>query len=524
MKMNLYLLFWVLSGIFVSCQSGSTLEAISPKKVVILAGLKSHGPKQHEYLKSARLIKAMLDSASNVNSLNIEIHETGWPQDATTLDDADLILVISDGVDGPNGSPIPFMTPERMTIMEKQMNRGCGYAAIHFSTFADDENGKKILQWGGGYFDWQDDEGNRNWYSAIKTLESKVQWISKEHPISNGLTDFALNDEYYYNIRFSAPGSGLIPLVEVPELGSQLPFGNVVAWAIERPDGGRGFSTTMGHFYENWKNDAFRKLMLNAIVWSAGSMVPPEGVESLFLDDRQVTQMLFNASIKGLILTGNNHPAHLWKETTPELVQIFEADERIHMDASTDIQDLGEYDLSDYDFLVMNYCNWEDSTGLYPASKEAFSKYVNEGGGLILVHFANGAFHASLPGAEGSDWPEYRNMCLRVWDHNGGSGHDKYGPFKVKISDPEHELTAGLTDFETSDELYYNQKGETPIHPLLTARSTDTGAEEPLAWTYYYGQGRVFQTLLGHDVQSLKAEELRTLLKRAGGYVSRKRN
>ena len=36
-------------------------------------------------------------------------------------------------------------------------------------------------------------------------------------------------------------------------------------WAVERPDGGRGFGFTGGHFHDNWGNDDFRKVVLNAL-------------------------------------------------------------------------------------------------------------------------------------------------------------------------------------------------------------------------------------------------------------------
>ena len=52
-----------------------------------------------------------------------------------------------------------------------------------------------------------------------------------------------------------------------------------VAWAYERPNGnGRGFGFTGGHFHRNWGDDNFRKLVLNAIVWTAGGEVPDGGV------------------------------------------------------------------------------------------------------------------------------------------------------------------------------------------------------------------------------------------------------
>jgi len=501
----------VLANLLISC-SGSEKEPET--KIVLLAGKKSHGPGTHEYIKTVRLIKAMLDRSPNLPNVSTEIYYGGWPEDAATLDDADLILTISDGRDGPLFSPVPFMTEERMAVIRKQMNRGCGLALIHFSTFASDHFGSDILEWSGGYFDWQGDDGERKWYSAIETLKSEVH-LNRDHEISNGISQtFTLEDEFYYKIRFKDNDSRLTPLLEVPELETVQDMGKVVAWCVERSDGGRGFATTTGHFFYNWQNPEYRTLMLNAIAWSAGLDVPDAGVKSDYFTDAQVTDILFGKSSKALILTGNNHPAHDWQMTTPVIRQALEAGGVLHVDVSTDIEDLHYYDLSDYDLLVMNYCNWEDSVGLSSNSKDAFSSYVSGGGGLVLVHFSNGAFHSSLPGASASDWPEYRRICRRVWDHDADSGHDEYGKFRVSPTNFQHPITRGMQSFETEDELYYNQKGELPIEPLLVARSSDTGDDQPLAWAYTYGDGRVFQTVLGHDVKSLGTPEVQALLTR----------
>jgi hypothetical protein len=53
-----------------------------------------------------------------------------------------------------------------------------------------------------------------------------------------------------------------------------------VAWACEREGEGRGFGFTGGHVHWNWGNDNFRKLVLNAILWTAKAEVPSEGVPS----------------------------------------------------------------------------------------------------------------------------------------------------------------------------------------------------------------------------------------------------
>ena len=60
----------------------------------------------------------------------------------------------------------------------------------------------------------------------------------------------------------------------------------VILEAVERvmetigvPDGGRGFGFTGGHFHDNWGNDQFRKVILNAFLWLAKAEVPEKGVE-----------------------------------------------------------------------------------------------------------------------------------------------------------------------------------------------------------------------------------------------------
>jgi len=50
-------------------------------------------------------------------------------------------------------------------------------------------------------------------------------------------------------------------------------------WAIERPDGGRGFGFSGAHFHKNWGNENFRKVVLNALLWISKIEVPAAGVE-----------------------------------------------------------------------------------------------------------------------------------------------------------------------------------------------------------------------------------------------------
>ena len=134
---------------------------------------------------------------------------------------------------------------------------------------------------------------------------------------------------------------------------------------------------------------------------------------------------------KVVILTGDQHPAHHWKDTTLALMHAMELDPRCRVEVSESpeawLSDASH--LHGIDLLVMNYCNWE-SPGWGAQARERLDQFVRRGGGLAVIHFANGAFHASLPGAETSDWPGYQKLVRRVWDHDGPSGHDPYGSLK----------------------------------------------------------------------------------------------
>ncbi len=510
--MKLYNIFFLLLW---SILMGCNEENVEVKKVVILAGAKSHTAGEHEYIKSARLIKVMLERELPGEILVDIFYD--WPEDVAILDSASLIMCISDGRDGDLYKEASFLQPERVPIIAKQMERGCGLVTFHFSTFAPDVHGEQVLQWAGGYFDWQDDKGDRNWFSAIQHLEADVIPLSAEHPVCNGVQPFQLKEEFYYNMRFQ--DIGWTPLLSVPALNSEQTNGKVVAWAIERPDESRGFGTTMGHHFSNWENNNFRKFVLNGIVWAAGLEVPNEGIGARFYTDWEVTRILFGREKKALILTGDNIELHEWSKTTEALVSLFDASS-FHADVSTNISDLGQYNLKDYDVLVLNYCNWNNPDPLTEHDKKSFTEYLSNGGGLMILHFANGAFHSSLPEAGSSDWPEYRNICRRIWDHNSNSAHDDYGTFTVDVHQPVHLITRNLSSFSTVDELYYNQKGTAPIDTLLSAQSKKTGNKEALAWHYRYGKGRVFQTLLGHNAASYESEGFRQVLLQAADWVA----
>jgi type 1 glutamine amidotransferase len=228
--------------------------------------------------------------------------------------------------------------------------------------------------------------------------------------------------------------------------------------------------------------------------------------------------------LRAVIVTGHQYPGHPWRETTKALQEALAPDGRIRVSVVEEVEFLAKPELHDFDVVVFNYCNWE-RPGLSEAAKKNFVKYLQDGGGLVIVHFANGAFHFSLPKAGESDWPEWRTrICRRVWDHTPGkSGHDRYGKFTVEIARADHPITRGMKPFETTDELYFRQQGDEAVVVLATAHSQVTGRDEPMAFLHDYGKGRVFQTVLGHDAPALRTPGTAELVRRGTVWAAGRR-
>ena len=70
------------------------------------------------------------------------------------------------------------------------------------------------------------------------------------------------------------PPGGPVPATDPANVEASL-----VGWAIQRAGGGRGFVMTGVDWHENLKIDAYRRVLLNGIVWAAGLEVPAGGVQ-----------------------------------------------------------------------------------------------------------------------------------------------------------------------------------------------------------------------------------------------------
>jgi HEAT repeat protein/type 1 glutamine amidotransferase len=210
-----------------------------------------------------------------------------------------------------------------------------------------------------------------------------------------------------------------------------------------------------------------------------------------------------------LLVTGEEHGAHNWRQTAPLLAKELSKDPRLLVDVSEDVAILGSSRLADYAAVVLNYMN-PKPVDFGPKARENLRTYVEGGRGLMLVHFACGAFQ---------EWPEFRDLVGRVWDPKL-RGHDPRGVFRVEFGLVKSPITEGLQPFDADDELYTCLTGDRPIVTLATAKSKVDGKDYPMAFTYTPGKGRVFQCLLGHDVKAMQVPGVGELYRRGCAWAA----
>ena len=259
------------------------LSMAGKKKVVLIGGRKSHGYGAHEHNAGVDLLAGALNE--NHPGIHAVAYHDGNPADPTALDNADAVIVYADG-----GSRHPWLS--YMRNIDQAARRGVGIGALHFGVEVPaGEPGQKFLEWIGGYYE--------RWWSVNPHWSLEQTELAAGHPIANGVKPFAVNDEWYFNMRFRPNMRGVSPiLTAVPPMSTMSrPDGphsgnpyvramtkrgerQTLAWASENPGGNRGFGFTGGHNHWNWGHPDFRKLVLNAAAWLAGAEVPDAGIES----------------------------------------------------------------------------------------------------------------------------------------------------------------------------------------------------------------------------------------------------
>ncbi len=216
-----------------------------------------------------------------------------------------------------------------------------------------------------------------------------------------------------------------------------------------------------------------------------------------------------NRRTRLLIVTGQDYPGHKWRQTTPCLRKVLEADPRFTVSVVEDPQMLDSTAIHQYDAIILHFMNWE-TTAPDQKARENLQRFVENGKGLVLLHFACGAFN---------DWPEFEKLAGRVYDPKL-RGHDPWGAFRVEITNSQHPAARGLQSFDTQDELYTCAAGTTPIEVVASARSKVDNKDYPIAFVLNPGKGRSFHCLLGHDEKAFESAGVGELLRKGCAWAA----
>jgi len=257
------------------------------KKIVLVAGKASHWPGEHEFNAGVQLLDKCLQGDKAVVST---FYLSGWPKDPTAFDNADAILFYMDG-----GADHPVIQKDHIQVIDALAKKGVGLGFAHYAVEVPaGPGGDALKRWIGGHYEHK--------YS-VNPMWSPDYESFPEHPVTRGVKPFSVLDEWYFNMRWDENGKGITQILvdkpsdkvrNGPYVYPAGPYEHIQAakgrpesmmWTFERPDGGRGFGFTGGHRHQNWGNDNFRKVVLNALVWIAKGDVPANGVESTLSEE-----------------------------------------------------------------------------------------------------------------------------------------------------------------------------------------------------------------------------------------------
>jgi uncharacterized protein len=221
-------------------------------------------------------------------------------------------------------------------------------------------------------------------------------------------------------------------------------------------------------------------------------------------------------SLRVLLLMGDAHQLHDQPLHYAELAGILAGEGRVDLRITRDLSVLSPAQLEEVDVVV----NWTTFLDVPDEQLQALLGAVRHGTGFVALHGGSATFWNSA---------EYLLMLGSRFIN-----HEPIKRFWVHIEQPSHPIVAGISDFETEDELF-EIGGDTGTFPAFTKAFSERGwaddvvrmgagplppdvtvlasaENRPLLYTRMFGKGRVHYNALGHDERTLRNSNYRRLV------------
>lgn len=145
-------------------------------------------------------------------------------------------------------------------------NYPAGDTQQHWNAFAEFTFGGPP-GWGG--------KANHTHYGHESSTDISIIRAAAKHPILRGVARSFHASSWLYKVLPDYPVKGTTWLLMGKSVNPNKKdaMQNPVAWTWKTPAGGRSFMTTLGH-PEDFKEEAFQRLVINAIHWTLGKSAP----------------------------------------------------------------------------------------------------------------------------------------------------------------------------------------------------------------------------------------------------------
>jgi type 1 glutamine amidotransferase len=232
--------------------------ADAPKKLLLVGqGPDGHPPTTHEYLDGLKVLQTALEPIKKVDITLVKA-DGKWENGPELIERSDgIVLFVSEGAKWIR------QDEKRLAALKAAAKRGAGLVCLHWGMGCKDaEHIEDFVTLFGGCHGGPD--------RKYQVVETELMPADK-HPIATGLSPFKIKDEFYYKLKLA---KSVKPALNAKIDGES----EIVAWSLERPDGGRSFGFSGLHFHSNWKQPEYRRLVGQGVLWTLKLPVPEKGL------------------------------------------------------------------------------------------------------------------------------------------------------------------------------------------------------------------------------------------------------